>query len=926
VAKDNPISVDVSEDTRFTVTTTATNGNYGLYAPAGVTFLELLKSNITNPDDKCVARWIPLPGDLYAEDTFVETFDGVPSQTVLYSFLQTTMEVPPFNSVDKVREYTLHCNASSDHKIFLEEGIIPTSPVQDPNVSNNVEKQYIDIEAWDLADVKILTADVESVSVSGQPEDVDGDSDVECWTVDNCATVSVVYKKVLHNNGPTDVTVNLEFTNDTYPSDCFISSFTVEDPSGQIIDARNIALPVSTQVVIFEPTNYDCAGTSDHHFEVTERININELHVRDTDDTNNAISVAFDTEITGVTSLGLVVGVTAPTDMDVSEDETVLVSKTINNLGPFAVQPAVVQTFSATGSNAKDCSVSFHVTAPFLNQIVDGGLGLTILAPIDDDGDSLFDEDPVDGVDNDFDTLIDEDPPEGPLTPPTPAGWEASDLINSDMGGSISIAFDVDLAANDHATGGDDEAIVDEDWDKHCIAPSEHNFSLTTDVTDADNVPHVDYNPVSDNQAWAENVWAYSDLKVVAWTFLDDVTELTSDVWFIEVPPGRFDLDPRDADSKEKLHNNGPWGPTNALMTIVASPSGGTGNECAALYEVSGNESDIFINANSQMPKVAGDILSVEGPNTITIEMPIDDMPVSVEVWVAERFGFGTGSHVTKECTVDLDKTIEVTDPHVIDPDGSNNDAHKTFIVCLDTDSDGVPDQCSVTGEQDNCTDVPNADQKDSDGDGLGDACDADATHDLVVKYCLKLGPAPINLSDNAGSYMWILCEIGNFSDHDEVVEIGEVISGVPAGCELLEQTILPGQDTILLQGEHIDNDGDTLFNEDPPDGLDNDGDSMIDEDGPDGEQKIILFRARFECHDPALPDLYGITLDVSAGHSTPGVGIDDDGDTQIDEDPVDGVDNDGDSKIDEDPPNNTPVPPTIHSQDHSIILSNATP
>jgi len=35
--------------------------------------------------------------------------------------------------------------------------------------------------------------------------------------------------------------------------------------------------------------------------------------------------------------------------------------------------------------------------------------------PVDDDGDGLIDEDPIDGIDNDLDGLIDEDPPEGPI-------------------------------------------------------------------------------------------------------------------------------------------------------------------------------------------------------------------------------------------------------------------------------------------------------------------------------------------------------------------------------------------------------------------------------------------------------------------------------------------------------------------------------
>jgi hypothetical protein len=50
-----------------------------------------------------------------------------------------------------------------------------------------------------------------------------------------------------------------------------------------------------------------------------------------------------------------------------------------------------------------------------------------------------------------------------------------------------------------------------------------------------------------------------------------------------------------------------------------------------------------------------------------------------------------------------------------------------TYDLVADTDGDGFPDNI------DNCIEVANPDQTDSDGDGYGDACDADFNNDGVV-------------------------------------------------------------------------------------------------------------------------------------------------------------------------------------------------
>jgi hypothetical protein len=247
-------------------------------------------------------------------------------------------------------------------------------------------------------------------------------------------------------------------------------------------------------------------------------------------------------------------------------------------------------------------------------------------------------------------------------------------------------------------------------------------------------------------------------------------------------------------------------------------------------------------------------------------------MPVSVNVWLTELWY----SHIdvsSDECEIDFHKDIGATDPHITGGDSED----KTLVVCADTDSDGVADFCTTNGEDDNCDDVANPGQENADGDSLGDACDPTPSHDVEVKYCLKFGPAPINLTDSLGAYLWVICEIGNNSNHDEVVTIAHSVNvTLPAGCTksaTADELIVPGQNTFLLLGpDPVDDDGDTVADEDPIDGLDNDGDTEADEDPPEaGEQKFVVIRSRFECHAPATTQTLQATINVSISINEPG-------------------------------------------------------
>jgi hypothetical protein len=157
-----------------------------------------------------------------------------------------------------------------------------------------------------------------------------------------------------------------------------------------------------------------------------------------------------------------------------------------------------------------------------------------------------------------------------------------------------------------------------------------------------------------------------------------------------------------------------------------------------------------------------------------------------------------------------------------------------TTVICLDVDGDQVGVGGPPCGN-DNCPTVANADQLDSDGDGIGDACDDTPTHDVLVKYIILVGPAAVNISDTNGRYMWVIAEVGNHSNHAELVTVSmSIAEPVPAGCTRSQVMVLPGQTQFVMAA---------------------------------GEQKFIVWRVRYECHSPAGGQVINQTVTVSITH-----------------------------------------------------------
>ncbi len=642
----------------------------------------------------------------------------------------------------------------------------------DPNLLNNAASGQDGTSITSQSDLKISTITI----VTPTSETVG-----TAFKIDAIATI--------HNNGPFAPTASkTTFTLSPVPADCFLLPPFYTKAVSVSLPASS-ASTVSVSSTQWGPWVVTCDGTGNHTFEVTATIEIDQVSLADPQPDNNTAATQA--------VVNLLVGVCG--------DDPAPAGNVLQNMSPTLI--LLISQLTA-GGNAVPAGQEFQLDCS-MSMTISDGQG----APIDDCEVGLLAELACSMT---LRARIDE-PGGAPLAVPTtrllpvPVFFVAPEF---DFAGDLEIPNGVDLGSASFAIRTDGALTP---LGTPCVVDAVFPTTVTREGGIRGNVPDSNLSTDLSNT----NVWP-NDLNA-------EVNEVLGAFELVPPPPPPLPAPPPSLSL---------WGRAVVVLHF---------------YETQLEYNILIFSVDNPLIKAAtgadwviagfpGDALNPDPAGPIGGDPDADD-PISQPIVTCAPNDVNISFNGQVGSTVYIACTIPATDPlgwALMDPDalnwtGDEGPRSDVSSCSVDTDMDGLTDEeeayygtdplntdtdgDTILDGPDNCKLIPNTNQANNDGDGLGDICDPDDDNDTVpdvddnCQYVANPGQEDFD-GDDIGD----VCDPDD--DNDGVSDVDEQ----NCGSDSLNAGRRPERLDPPFAG--TDDDGDTTVDEiQPPSIYDCDGD-----------------------------------------------------------------------------------------------------